>query len=53
MTDFKQTWGNRIRQPQSITVFWVIVIDWTVQKWNVIVFDYMASLIVIDAYFHD
>jgi len=42
---------------QSITVFWVIVIviDWTDQKWNVIVivFDYIANLIIIDDYFHD
>jgi len=38
---------------QSITVFWVIVIDWTDQKWNVIVIDYIANLIVIDDYFRD
>jgi len=36
---------------QSITVFWVIVIDWTDQKWNVI--DYIANLIVIDGYFRE
>ena len=42
---------------QSITVFWVIVIviDWIDQKWNVIVivFDYIANLIVIDDYFRN
>jgi len=37
---------------QSITVFWVIVIDWTDQKWSVIAIDYIANLIVIDDYFH-
>jgi len=48
-----QTWGNRNRQSQSITVFWVIVIDWIEQKLNVIVIDYLANLIVIDDYFRD
>jgi len=38
---------------QLITVFWVIVIDWTDQKLNVIVIDYIANLIVIDHYFRD
>jgi len=38
---------------QSITVFWVIVIDWTDQKWNVIVIDDIVNLIVIDDYFRD
>jgi len=35
---------------QSVTVFWVIVFDWTDQKLNVIVTDYIANLIVIDDY---
>jgi len=37
------------------TVFWVIVIviDWTDEKWNAIVIDYIAKLIVIDKYFRD
>ena len=38
---------------QSVTVFWVIIFDWTDQKWNVIVTDYIANLIVIDDYLHD
>jgi len=39
---------NRV---QSITVIWVIAIDWTHQKWNVI--DYIANSIVIDDCFRD
>jgi len=50
--DMAQTWGNRNRL-RSITAFWVIVIDWIDKKWNVIVIDYIASLIVIDNYFRD
>jgi len=30
-----------------------MVIDWIDQKWNVIVIDYIANLIVIDDYIHD
>jgi len=47
-----QTWDNR-NQLQSITVFWVIAIDWTDQKRNVIVIDYIANLTLIDDYFRD
>jgi len=50
-TSAQQTWGNRNRL--HITVFWVIVIDWTDQKLNVIVIYYIANLIVIDDYFRD
>ena len=38
---------------QSIARIWVIAIDWTDQKWHVIVIDCIANLIVIDDDFRD
>jgi len=38
---------------QSIKVFWVIVINWTDQKWNVVAINYIVNLIVINDYFRD
>jgi len=47
-------WSSIVNDHNRL-VLWVIVIDWTDQKWNVsvIVFDYIGSLIVMDDYFRD
>jgi len=45
--------GNRDKTRLGAIVYWVIAIAWTDEKLNVIVFDYIANLIVIDDYFSD
>jgi len=46
-----RTWARGNRNRDQLQFFSVIVIDWTDQKWNVVVIDYIENLIVIDDYF--